>query len=995
MTKRDMYKKNLKFGYKLFTFLLILSSTLGTNLPRAFAVENNLIANPSLEQADIVDPNLPDNWFSGAWGSNVNVFSYPVIGHNSPVAANIQINTYVDGDAKWYFADVVVDPTKDYYFEDYYISDVETNLIARYTDSIGGISYENIAVVDPSTTWAKAKAIFYVPEDTASVTIFHTLSQDGALTVDDAALLVQEPATITDFVPNNSMEETVILNPDLPLDWNTAGYGNNTATFEYINDAHDGDNSLKLTLSDYVDGDAKWMYAPQTMPAGDYHFSAWYKSNTIPHVVAQFTRADNSVYYFGMPNPQPQGEDWQNYSSEFTVPIDAVKVNIFLFLSNNGWLAVDDFHITPYTYEGFDNPMVTLSFDDGTEGNVVSVLPVLESYGFKSTHCYTTEPVEGFPANILNVQSFDTSGHEICSHSITHPFLTQLTTEEVDYELSHSQEFLQSIVNQPVSSFAAPYGDYNEAVNNQIAEYYQVHRGVEEGFNSKDNLNLYRLRVQNMRLDTSFEQYQAWVNKAIADKTWLIFVYHKVGNEDLEVFDTLQADFDQQMEWLDSTGVTVKTLAEASQEALAQIIAAPTTPIATPDSGEYSGSIILTSDNADFINYTLDNSDPTCEQGILYVDPIELSDDSTVKAIACNEYHESAVAEFVYTMPDTTAPVISLAGEETVNLTVGQTYIESGATAVDDVDGDLTDEIIITGIVDTSLPGTYYIQYNVSDNAGNPATEVVRTVIVKKSIPPIILPNPTISGGGGGFILSKEKDILAEKEVLGQKEVACDTDSLDCAAGGDLYQSDSDYIYLDVTQREQNLQEDVDNYLVNRLNGRILLQTETLGQAWYLDPLSLQRYYLPDGYYAYLALKKFGLGISNADIAKIPVGHDSRFVMQDTDDDGLADLLEEALGTDPNKADTDDDGALDGEEVLNYKTNPLGVGYMNISNTLVNKLKGRILLQVESRGEAWYVNPVDGKRYYMNNGEAAYQIMRYLSLGISNKDIVHIPVGKF
>ncbi len=52
-----------------------------------------------------------------------------------------------------------------------------------------------------------------------------------------------------------------------------------------------------------------------------------------------------------------------------------------------------------------------------------------------------------------------------------------------------------------------------------------------------------------------------------------------------------------------------------------------------------------------------------------------------------------------------------------------------------------------------------------------------------------------------------------------------------------------------------------------------------------------------------------------------------------------------------------------------------------------NDLKGRILLQVESKGEAWYVNPKDGKRYYMANGDQAFQIMKTLGVGMSNKDI--------
>jgi len=54
--------------------------------------------------------------------------------------------------------------------------------------------------------------------------------------------------------------------------------------------------------------------------------------------------------------------------------------------------------------------------------------------------------------------------------------------------------------------------------------------------------------------------------------------------------------------------------------------------------------------------------------------------------------------------------------------------------------------------------------------------------------------------------------------------------------------------------------------------------------------------------------------------------------------------------------------------------------------TVSSNLKGKILLQVESHGEAWYVNPKDGKRYYMANGDEAFQIMKTLGVGINNKD---------
>lgn len=181
--------------------------------------------------------------------------------------------------------------------------------------------------------------------------------------------------------------------------------------------------------------------------------------------------------------------------------------------------------------------------------------------------------------------------------------------------------------------------------------------------------------------------------------------------------------------------------------------------------------------------------------------------------------------------------------------------------------------------------------------------------------------------------------------------------------------------------------------LAQRLSGTILLQVEANGEAWYIDPVTLQRGYLKDGAVAYSALREFGLGIKNADLNKIPVGVESRFSDTDTDNDGLSDQLEEGLKTDPAKSDTDGDAILDGWEVLHANTNPLGAGSLVYDTALVNRLKGRILLQVESHGESWYLNPKDGKRYYMKDGDAAYQIMRFLSLGITNANLALIPVN--
>lgn len=135
--------------------------------------------------------------------------------------------------------------------------------------------------------------------------------------------------------------------------------------------------------------------------------------------------------------------------------------------------------------------------------------------------------------------------------------------------------------------------------------------------------------------------------------------------------------------------------------------------------------------------------------------------------------------------------------------------------------------------------------------------------------------------------------------------------------------------------------------LAEQLSGRILLQVEQHGEAWYVNPDDSIRYYMADGSVAYEMMRSFGLGITDADLAKIPSVEDT---------------------TEANSA----------SSVCN-------------ANSLANRVAGKILLQVERHGEAWYVDPDTCQRIYMQDGDSAYAIMRFLSLGITDADLAVIP----
>lgn len=169
-----------------------------------------------------------------------------------------------------------------------------------------------------------------------------------------------------------------------------------------------------------------------------------------------------------------------------------------------------------------------------------------------------------------------------------------------------------------------------------------------------------------------------------------------------------------------------------------------------------------------------------------------------------------------------------------------------------------------------------------------------------------------------------------------------------------------------------------------RLLGKIMIKVEDLGKAYYINPQSKAMAYLgrPDD--AFAVMREQGVGITNADLYKIPIGVTGEDGL-DSDGDGLSDYLEKTLGLDGSKADTDGDGYKDGQELAGGYS-PWGEGRQGLDNKFVEAQAGKILLQVEKAGEAWYVNPADGKRYFLGRPADAFSVMRNLGLGISNRD---------
>jgi uncharacterized repeat protein (TIGR02543 family) len=125
--------------------------------------------------------------------------------------------------------------------------------------------------------------------------------------------------------------------------------------------------------------------------------------------------------------------------------------------------------------------------------------------------------------------------------------------------------------------------------------------------------------------------------------------------------------------------------------------------------------------------------------------------------------------------PDLTPPVISITGSASITLTEGDTYADAGATATDDVSGDLTSSIVTTNPVDTSSPGTYTVTYTVTDAASN-TTSIGRIVNVNAA-PSADTTPPVISITGSASITITERDTYTDQGATATDDVSGDLTS--------------------------------------------------------------------------------------------------------------------------------------------------------------------------------------------------------------------------
>lgn len=147
----------------------------------------------------------------------------------------------------------------------------------------------------------------------------------------------------------------LILNPNAtqmdsngkPLYWQTGTWGANSPGFQYQNDSVNG-GVLKVSISSYSSGDAKWYFNPVTIqPNTQYLYTDYYLSNVPTDIVAQVSDANGNLSYPYL-GTVPASSTFQKASFALTTSASASKITIFHLLNRVGNLQTKTFSLMRY-----------------------------------------------------------------------------------------------------------------------------------------------------------------------------------------------------------------------------------------------------------------------------------------------------------------------------------------------------------------------------------------------------------------------------------------------------------------------------------------------------------------------------------------------------------------------------------------------------------------------------------------------------------------------
>jgi peptidoglycan/xylan/chitin deacetylase (PgdA/CDA1 family) len=171
---------------------------------------------------------------------------------------------------------------------------------------------------------------------------------------------------------------------------------------------------------------------------------------------------------------------------------------------------------------------IVLTFDDGFCNVCRHGIPLLAQNKFQGIEFLVAdligktnewEQCEGEVSEPLmdaaQVREWLDAGHEIGSHTLTHPHLTQLSIDRACEEISASKKKLEDMFGRAIHHFCYPFGDWNEAVRDLVmAAGYRTACTTDAGVNAPTEsllaLKRFTARYPSRSLSAIWSRMRAW-----------------------------------------------------------------------------------------------------------------------------------------------------------------------------------------------------------------------------------------------------------------------------------------------------------------------------------------------------------------------------------------------------------------------------------------------------------------------------------------------------
>lgn len=194
---------------------------------------------------------------------------------------------------------------------------------------------------------------------------------------------------------------------------------------------------------------------------------------------------------------------------------------------------------------------IIFSFDDTSEYNI-KLCDLLDKYNLKGTFYLDT----GRSKKLFDIATYLSERNEIGSHTVSHKDLTKLSLEEIRFELQESKKTLERILERSITSFAYPYGRYNNFIVQEVKKAGYASARTTKHFNIKFDRDPYRLSVSLSAYPHAYRDIHKIIKRLklwkLLIKPWLIkkwrilaeFIINEILDRGSGVFHCLvHADF--------------------------------------------------------------------------------------------------------------------------------------------------------------------------------------------------------------------------------------------------------------------------------------------------------------------------------------------------------------------------------------------------------------------------------------------------------------------